>query len=330
MSSTPRFAAPASGQIRESLARRLRAPQRRRVSEVAIGIAAALAAVAIRYALPLPPVQLPTLTVVIAVALVTTFVGIVAGISTALVGGLLSWYLFFTPFSFELSRGGAVPFFGFAVISTVIVTTSHLYRLSERRRHETEMAALEDQATASDLFARELAHRLKNALAIIQSIAAQTLESGRDDTGKFGARLDALANAHDLLSMDVETPTADVRDVIGAGLEPFRSGDGRFRVECPEARILGQQAVTLALALHELGTNALKYGALSRDEGWVSLDVEDKDEELELTWKEHDGPPVSAPNGRGFGTRLLGKLGTGTELAFEPDGVRARMMLRKY
>lgn len=330
MTSTPASAEPAFQPIRERLARRLRASERRPASEVAIGVAAALAAVAIRYALPLPQMQLPTLAVVVAVALVATFVGTVGGITTALVGGLLSWYLFFTPFSFELSRGGAIPFFGFAVISTVIVTTSHFYRLSERRRHETEMAALEDKAMASDLFARELAHRLKNALAIVQSIAAQTLESGRDDTGKFAARLDALATAHDLLSMDVVTPTADVRDVIRAGLEPFRSDDGRFRVECPEARILGQQAVTLALALHELGTNALKYGALSSDEGWVSLNVEDKGEELELAWKEHRGPAVSVPSGRGFGTRLLGRIGTGTELKFEPDGVRARMIFPKY
>ena len=322
MSVVPSSEAPAAGHHR--------APAGRLVSEVAIGAAAALIAVAIRYSLPLSPAQLPMLTVVIAVALATTFVGVAAGISTAVIGGLLSWYLFFTPFSLELSPEGLIPLVGFAIISAVIVTTAHLYRLSERKRHETEMAALEDKAATSDLFARELAHRLKNALAIIQSIAAQTLESGRDDTAKFAARLDALANAHDLLSMDVETPTADVRDVIGAGLEPFRGGDGRIRVECPEARILGQQAVTLALALHELGTNALKYGALSRDAGWVSLDVEDKGEELELAWKEHEGPPVSVPDERGFGTRLLGRIGTGTELTFEPDGVRARMMLRKY
>jgi two-component sensor histidine kinase len=322
MTVVPSSEAPAAG--------RPRAPARRLISEVAIGAAAALIAVAIRYSLPLSPEQLPMLTVVIAVALATTFVGVAAGISTAVIGGLLSWYLFFTPFSLELSPDGLIPLVGFAIISAVIVTTAHLYRLSERKRHETMVAALEDKAATSDLFARELAHRLKNALAIIQSIAAQTLESGRDDTGKFAARLDALASAHDLLSMDVETPTADVRDVIGAGLEPFRSGDGRFRVECPDARILGQHAVTLALALHELGTNALKYGALSRDEGWVSLDVEDKGEELELAWKEHCGPPVTVPAGRGFGTRLLGRIGTGTELIFEPDGVRARMILRKY
>ncbi|HEY5722954.1 MAG TPA: sensor histidine kinase [Allosphingosinicella sp.] len=319
----------APGQIRKRLVRRVREPGRSPLQEVAIGLLAALVAVAIRYSLPISPMQLPMLTVVIALALVTTFVGVIAGATTAVVGGLLSWYIFFTPFAFDLTPEVAVPLFGFVVIAIVIVTATHLYRTSERRHHEAQLALLEEQAMAADLFARELSHRLKNALAIIQSIAAQTLESGRDDTKKFAGRLYALAGAHDLLSTDVEAPTADVRDVIGAGLEPFRSADGRIRVDCPETRILGQQAVTLALALHELGTNALKYGALSNDEGWVSLKVEEKGEELALAWKEHDGPPVGTPGGRGFGMRLLNRIGAGTELLFEPDGLRAHMLLRK-
>lgn len=329
MTSTPPSDATSLERLRKRLARRLREAGRSPLQEVTIGVLAALLAVAVRYSLPLSPVQLPMLTVVIALALVTTFIGVRAGISTAVVGGLLSWYLFFTPFSFELSPESAIPLFGFAVIAAVIVTATHLYRGSEQRRHEAELALLEEKALAADLFARELSHRLKNALAIIQSIAAQTLEKGRDDTGKFTARLYALSGAHDLLSTDVDAPTADVRDVVSAGLEPFRSNDGRVRVDCPEIRIAGQQAVTLALALHELGTNALKYGALSRDEGWVSLKVEDKGDELHLAWEEHKGPPVADPSRRGFGMRLLSSIGAGTELRFEPDGVRAHMVVRK-
>ena len=329
MTSVPPSGETMPDQAGKRLARGLRQTGRSLFREVMIGLLAALAAVAIRHSLPLSPVQIPMLTVVVALALVTTFVGVAAGITTAVVGGLLAWYVFFSPFSFELTPDGAIPLLGYVVVATVIVTASYLYRTSERRRHEAELALLEDKAAVADLFARELAHRLRNALAIIQSIASQTLESGRDDTKKFSARLYALADAHDLLSTDVEAPTADVRHVIGAGLEPFRSGENRFRVDCPEARIIGQQAVTLALVLHELGTNALKYGALSSDEGRVGLNVEDKGEHLEIVWKEQGGPTVSAPAGRGFGLKLLSRIGMGTELQFEPDGVRARMLLSK-
>ena len=297
-------------------------------ADVAIGVGAALIAVALRYSLPLQPTQLPTLTVVVAVALVATFVGIVAGTTTAVVGGLLCWYLFFTPFAFDLGPGGAIPMIGFVVLSTVIVTTSHLYRSSEQRSHKAQLAILEEQAAAADLFAREMAHRLKNALAIVQSIAFQTLDRDSPDAGKLAARLKALADAHDKLSEHVEKPTASVRDVIDAALEPFGDGQDRIRIEGGEPRIAARQALTLALALHELATNACKFGALSVRGGWVSLTVAQLGDRISLTWKEHDGPPVEDPGTIGFGAKLLRRLGMGSELAFEADGVRAALFLR--
>ena len=316
--------------LRARLRRQVRARRSRfHLADVAIGVGAALGAVAIRYSLPLSPMQLPTVTVVVAVALVTTFVGIVAGATTAVVGGMLSWYVFFTPFSWDLSRAGVIPMIGFSVIATVIVTTSHLYRSSERRSHDAELAILKGRAEAADLFAREMAHRLKNALAIVQAIAFQTLDRESAETTKFADRLKALADAHDLLSEHVERPTARVRDVIDAALKPFADSGTRLRVEGAETRIAARQALTLALALHELGTNASKYGALSDGNGWVSLTVEDLGDRINLDWKEHEGPPVPAPAAEGFGTRLLRRLGMGTELLFEPDGVHISMFLRK-
>jgi hypothetical protein len=135
--------------------------------QIAAGIAAALVAVAVRYSLPLLPTQLPVLTVVIALALTTTFIGLPSGIATAVVGGLLSWYLFFTAHSWEFSPGGAIPLLGFVVTASVIITTSHLYRVSEQRNHRAELSALQKEAEAAQLFARELAHRLKNTLAVV-------------------------------------------------------------------------------------------------------------------------------------------------------------------
>jgi len=299
------------------------------LAQVAIGMAAALIAVAIRYSLPLSPLQVPTLTVVVAVAIVTTFVGTAGGIATAIAGGLLSWYVFFTPFSWELTPDGVIPLLAFSVIAAVIVTTSHLYRASEERNHQAQLAAARKHAEDAELFAREMAHRLKNALTIVQSIAFQTLgEAG--DTSKFAARLKALADAHELLSEHVERPTARVADVVRAALEPFVDGGGeRVRVDCADARVAAQQVVSLALAVHELGTNASKYGALSDAKGWVSVKIEDTGDRIRLTWREHDGPRVQPPHTDGFGTRLLRRIGSGTELSFEPGGVRCSFYLRK-
>lgn len=298
-------------------------------TDLAIGLAAALIAVAIRLSLPLLPTQLPTLTVVVAVAFVTTFVGLAAGASAAVLGGLLSWYFFFTPYSFELGRDGAIPLVGFVVIATVIITTSHLYRSSERRSHEAELAALNERTEAAELFAREMAHRLKNALAIVQAIAFQTLGDDSADTTKFAARLKALADAHDLLSEHVERPTAEVSAVVALALKPFGAGDDRLRVSSTTTRISAPQVVSLALALHELGTNASKYGAWSEPAGWVSLDISEVGDRIRLDWKEHGGPQVAAPSATGFGLRLLRRVGSDTQLTFAPEGLACLLFLRK-
>lgn len=299
------------------------------LAQIPIGIAAGLLAVALRYSLPLSPIQLPTLTVVVAVALTSTFIGLTAGITTALVGGLLSWYIFFTPFTWDMSWEGAVPLVGFFVIAAVIITTSHLYRLSEHKNHQAQIAAVRRQAESADLFAREMAHRLKNALAIVQSIAFQTLGGETAETSKFSARLKALADTHDLLSEHVERPTAKVRDVVHAALRPFIDGGQRLQVESPDTSIAAQQAVSLALALHELGTNASKYGALSGPRGRVSVRIEDAGDEIRLMWEEQEGPPVLPPGSSGFGTRLLRRVGSRAEFRFEPDGLLCSFALRK-
>ncbi len=211
----------------------------------------------------------------------------------------------------------------------MILTTSYLYRASEQRHHELEMAALRSEAETANLFAREMAHRLKNALTIVQSIAFQTLGVDAADGGKFAGRLKALADANELLTEHVEMPTAKVRDVIEAALDPFNDHRDRFRLDCVDAAIPAQQVVSLALAIHELATNASKYGALAAPDGWVGIDLTDVRDRLDLTWAEHDGPPVRQPERQGFGTKLLRRAGMKTSLTFEPDGVRCTIGLRK-
>jgi two-component sensor histidine kinase len=306
-----------------------RRPQLSVASQVAIGIAAALAAVAIRYALPLTPLQLPVLTVVVAVALTTTLVGLASGIATASVGGLMSWYIFFSPFSWELTRESAIPLIGFSVTASVIIATAHLHRLSEERWHEAQLAAVEKDAETAKLFARELAHRLKNTLAVVQSIAFRTFGNRSPESQRFSGRLRALSEVHDLLSEHIDQPSARVSDLVKTALLPFDDSQGQVSFECSETTVNASNAVNLALAVHELSTNALKYGALSVPEGSVKLKVEEAGEYISFHWEEEGGPHVEPPETHGFGMKLLNSLGSNTQIAFEPGGLRCSLMLPK-
>jgi two-component sensor histidine kinase len=297
--------------------------------EIVAGLFAAAIAVAVRWLLPLRPQELPTITIVVAVALVSAFVGIRAGVVTAAIGGLLCWHLFFNPYSFSVDNRAWVPLLGFAVIATAIVSTAYLYRASERRLHASEIAILEEQTSSAHLFAREMAHRLKNNLAIVQAIAFQTIGIETPEANTFAARLKALSDANELLSEKVDEPTARIDDVVKSALVPFEAGPPRFEIQSVETLIPARQVVSLALALHELATNAVKYGALSTPEGRVLLQIEDAADRVRVTWTERGGPQVRPPDSSGFGTRLIRRSGSGAVLDYQSEGLRCSFDLRK-
>ena len=299
------------------------------LAQVAIGAVAALLAVGVRLLIPLESHQMPTLPLVVTLAIVTTFVGVWCGIATALVGGILSWYFFFNPYSWSLGDGAWIPLLSLAIISVVIVTTAQLYRSSERRLHAEQIADLENRAATSDLFAREMAHRLKNSLAIVQSIAFQTVGKDGPAAQKFAGRLKALADANDVLAEHVQAPTARASDVVAVALRPFDSHKAQMNIGISDAIVSAQQAISLALAIHELATNAMKYGALSNDGGTVRIAIENAGEDLRLVWEEQGGPKVTKPATGGFGTRLLERAGTKTRLDFAPDGLKCEIRLRQ-
>jgi two-component sensor histidine kinase len=283
----------------------------------------------VRWSLPLNPQQLPTITVVIATAVVTTLVGVRAGLITAVVGGVACWYLFFNDYSWSLAKDSAIPLLGFGVIASTILGTAALYRESERRSQTKELAAIEEEAAHSELFAREMAHRLKNTLAIVQSVAFQTFGNGSAEANLFASRLKALADANELLNENVDEPEAKVMRVVKAALQPFHLRPAALQIDCVDASIPSRQVLSLALALHELATNATKYGSLSVPTGRVLLRVEDADQMLEVSWKEEGGPPVVLPTGEGFGSRLLRRTSANAKLSFEPDGLRCSFGVRK-
>ncbi len=184
-----------------------------------------------------------------------------------------------------------------------------------------------------ELLIAELNHRVKNTLSTVQSLAMQTFKNASDKgaVGAFEARLMALSSAHDVLTR-ASWESASLREVIEQAISPYQSDSAdRFGVEGREVRLAPKPALAIAMGLHELCTNAAKYGALSRPEGRISIawTVEGTDlaAQLRLCWQEQGGPVVQEPRRKGFGSLLVEKLlaadldGT-VVLAYARDGVR--------
>ncbi|WP_342167401.1 PAS domain S-box protein [Methylobacterium sp. SD21] len=176
----------------------------------------------------------------------------------------------------------------------------------------------------------EVSHRLKNTLAMVQGIAGQTLRSVPDQAPikAFTARLIALSRAHDVLMQD-SWAAAPIRSVIDQVLA-LQTALDRFTIEGPNLSLAPQATLSLSLLLHELTTNAIKYGALSVESGSVHVAwriEEDAEATVVLSWCEHGGPPATAPARRGFGARLIqsGLVGTrDTHLDYSPMGLNAK------
>ena len=191
------------------------------------------------------------------------------------------------------------------------------------------------------LLLAELNHRVKNTLAIVQSLVTQTsrgTESAAVLRKALETRLDALATLHDLLTRE-GWQGAGLADVVHATLAPFGDGAGRAEVQGPGLRLMPNAALVLSMALHELATNAAKYGALSVPDGRVEVAWHlDRPADapsgatLDLLWRERGGPAVASPPRRGFGSRLIEagvtyQLGGDVRLAFEAGGVECRFRI---
>ncbi|CAN7363533.1 PAS domain-containing protein [Phenylobacterium sp. LjRoot225] len=195
--------------------------------------------------------------------------------------------------------------------------------VTERRRAEQRQL----------LLINELNHRVKNTLATVQSIAAQTLRSAPDLPSArevFEARLVALAAAHDLLTAE-SWRGARLTDVAATAMAPFETMHRPQIIRSgPPVWLAAHRALALSLALHELATNAAKYGALSVPEGRVTIRWSVSGDELRLLWIEEGGPPVATPTRAGFGTRLLQRslaheLHGEVAFTFAPEGVRCEI-----
>jgi len=212
-----------------------------------------------------------------------------------------------------LLRDGAGPVMG---------AVNMLVDISERKVAEERQRVLVD----------ELNHRVKNTLASVQSLAAHSLRGGTEPRRmreRFEARLLALSNAHNQLA-DRRWQDADLRTLAEDVLAPYRA-DHRVTLDGETVMISARTAVSLSLVLHELATNAVKYGALSIPAGRLAVNWRRSGpSRLILEWRESDGPPVEPPVHKGFGTRFIagaiaGELGGRLEHEFAREGVSCRI-----
>jgi two-component system, chemotaxis family, CheB/CheR fusion protein len=206
-----------------------------------------------------------------------------------------------------------------------VVGASKIARdISERRQLER----------VKEHLVNEIKHRVKNTLGTVQAMAAQTFRKApADERNLFVGRIHALADAHDVLTQR-NWGNVSLSELVTRLLHPFVDlKQKRMSVEGPNTEISPNRALLLAMVLHEMGTNALKYGALSNDTGTVDVvwDVVQGSagRRLKLVWTERGGPPVAPPERKGFGSRMIehairGEQGA-SEFVFDPAGLICRM-----
>ncbi|MGE5952243.1 MAG: CHASE domain-containing protein [Qipengyuania vulgaris] len=224
--------------------------------------------------------------------------------------------------------------FGLAVASLLLVVARLLTQQAQEDSRSLEWFA--QQNSIRNSLTRELNHRVKNTLANVLSIVSLTRrrsDSLDDFAEGIDSRIRALSATHDLLTQS-EWGTTPVRSVVSVELAPYTNDeDHELLIDGPEVELAPNDALSLGLALHELATNAAKYGALSVSGGKVDIQWELVNDSLaRIEWAESKGPQVKLPGKRGFGTDLIEKivaheLRHPVELEFAPEGVRCTLLV---
>ena len=204
-----------------------------------------------------------------------------------------------------------------------------LVEITERKRAEDRQS----------LLIRELHHRVKNTLATVQAIMGSTARhcsTVEEFQHAFVGRIVSLSKTHSLLT-EAALQSVSFKDLLRMELDLYEDGsDRRVRLSGPEIELSPEIVVPIGMAIHELTTNAAKFGALSVFEGWVeikwSINVEADRSTLTVDWSEHDGPPVAPPTREGFGSKLLqhvlaSQIEAQVTLAYDCEGLRARIVV---
>ena len=260
--------------------------------------------------------------------LFATYIGALGvGCYAAILAGLIGWWAFLPPYLafFVLKPEAWLEILTYIAACGFIIWGANSYRKLVRK-HRDVAIQLQDEEKLRKVAVEELAHRLKNKIATIQSIVSYQLRGHPELRDAIVDRLIALSRTDDLI-MAAQGQGADLRDLLATELGAYEVS--RILMAGPEVFLAAKVALTMALLMHELATNAAKYGALSADRGVVSIRWSVSDRVLELEWRETGGPSVSQPTRHGFGLRLISgamdQFHGSTETTFESSGLVCRV-----
>lgn len=236
-----------------------------------------------------------------AVLLAALWGGLGPGITAVVLSTLAGWYAFMPPrWSFKApDTDTEISVTLFAICAILLVWIAMRYRQTLDKLHTEQQAR--------ELLIRELHHRNKNTLAVSQTIVNQTLKGESELARKINGRLNALNAANDVL-VGSDDQTARLSDLIRNEIAPY--GVERVHMKGPPLRVASQDARSLSLLIHELATNAAKYGALSNSAGIINVHWAFDSGKLTLTWEESNGPEVREPEKGGFGSQLIRTIAT--------------------
>lgn len=238
-----------------------------------------------------------------------------AGIFATLISLSIVLWAFSTPVATQ-----AVNIVLFLLSSGATIAVAQLYRSATRRLHDEEKKRA--------LLVRELEHRGKNTFAIVQSIVSQTLQDQKGVAETIVGRIRSVSATNDIITKS-DHQTAGLRTILERELDPY--GRTRITLRGPNIQLNAELARSFALIVHELATNAAKYGALCKPEGELRVEWVLNDGRLSLTWDEKNGPPITKPFEPGFGAKLVTRLlknhrGEVTP-EFRPEGLRVQITL---
>jgi len=296
------------------------------MADLAVGLFASILAVVARMvAIPITGPTAPFALNFVAVVVATLFAGWRAGVVAVIGGQALTWFVIVEPRMIlrlpEPQEAAAL----------ALATIAQLFLVAVIARYQTEVDRARAEANHEHelrgLLLFELKHRMKNTLALVQSLAQQTFRNqGIDDVAQaYYRRLNALGRTHDLMT-ECEWIGADIRRIIEQSANPVVPDRERLTIEGPSLILEPRACLNLALVFHELATNSVKYGALSNSIGRVTVEwSNDPATGFILEWKEAGGPPVTPPARRGFGSRLIervsaSELGAVVEMTYEEPG----------
>ena len=274
--------------------------ERSHASRALLAVACFVAATAIRVLLADTAAGVPFVTYFPAVMICTLLCGWDYGLGCAAASAILANWLFIGPGHVVVGDGESLLMVAFFVVSCVIIiAVAETLRLT--------LAKLDRANARADALNRELHHRVRNTLTVVQALARQTAKGAdpQEFVQAFTNRLQALATANSVLTREGDIESCRLPDLMNQACDPFLDHNN-LRFAGPDCDLDSASCVPLVLALHELCTNALKHGALSCPEGRVDVHWScEGDDRIVIRWEESGGPPVGAPARKGVGSSLL-------------------------